>query len=451
MTVPDDPYDDTFEVDASGDSAEESPQFEGTNVCRVAAISMMFGGDEEAVRELDGELEQLGFHERLRAGTPEWSDVNLLVALSRLQERDAPFEAGRSWRWRLLGETARPEDAIGFLVDVLGSRLERESAAAAAALWRVTLPFSRREYWRGPRAWAVWDRMIDLFEPDWPEEGLWGFPWEAPGFPDTGSFDASDEVDWSPDRWYAIYSRTRSRFGERYADPLLVRLLCGWRLARALRSPDQITRSLATAAFLPEPGAEGGTGPPAPLRSAAPGPLVVSTMIHGTWGWKGNWWRPEAQNFHEFILHNHRPNLYSRGARFSWSGAYRTSHRAQAALDFCDWAYDVAANGLQSVFAHSYGGEVAARAVSCGARVAEIVLLSAPVTQPVTAVAASPIRVVDVRLQFDPVLALARARQRLQQSPNVTPVILRRWRYDHGATHREDVWRDEDVARRGVI
>jgi hypothetical protein len=49
------------------------------------------------------------------------------------------------------------------------------------------------------------------------------------------------------------------------------------------------------------------------------------------------------------------------------------------------------------------------------------------------------------------VLALARTRQRLKPRPNVTEVLLHQWRYDHGASHREDVWRAEDVARRGAI
>jgi pimeloyl-ACP methyl ester carboxylesterase len=174
-------------------------------------------------------------------------------------------------------------------------------------------------------------------------------------------------------------------------------------------------------------------------------------MIHGTWGWKGKWWRP-GDDFHSFIRGSHRSNLYSRGAKFSWSGAYSDSQRQLAAADFCEWAYEVPPNGLQSVFAHSYGGEVAARARLTGARAAELILLSSPVTKYVEAAAASPdLRIVDVRLRFDPVLGLARTRQRLTPRPNVTPVVLDRWRLDHAATHEEAVWRSEDIARRGQI
>jgi hypothetical protein len=62
------------------------------------------------------------------------------------------------------------------------------------------------------------------------------------------------------------------------------------------------------------------------------------------------------------------------------------------------------------------------------------------------------LRIADVRLYFDPVLALACAWQRFESPPsNVTQVLLRRWRLDHGATHRVRVWEAEDVARRAGL
>ena len=126
--------------------------------------------------------------------------------------------------------------------------------------------------------------------------------------------------------------------------------------------------------------------------------------------------------------------------------------RIRAAADFCDWAYDVAPHGLQTVFGHSYGGEVAARAVLCGARVNELVLLSVPVTTWVDLALPWTPRVIDVRLRFDPILGLAQTRQRIAHPrPNTTTVLLRQWRYSHGATHEEQVWQAEDIARRGQL
>jgi hypothetical protein len=237
---------------------------------------------------------------------------------------------------------------------------------------------------------------------------------------------------------------------DRYGKPAVISLLVRWRLAQALRSPDPITRALATAGFLPL--TEDAVEPPRSTGSGSRG-QSVSTMIHGTFGWKGDWWRPRPGSFHDFILNSHRSNLYSGGARFSWSGAYSAPQRRLAASDFCDWTNEIARSGLESVFSHSYGGEVAARSRINGAAMDQLVLLSSPVTSYVDAAANDPnLSVVDVRLNFDPVLALARAPQRISPLPsNVTEVIFAAWRLDHGATHSEAVWNAEKVAARGGI
>jgi hypothetical protein len=255
--------------------------------------------------------------------------------------------------------------------------------------------------------------------------------------------------------WTELYgraaeSRRIQRGRDRDETVLLVGLLVRTRLSLALRSRDRVTRTLAAATF-PPPDEPDGVAPTISEPTSRHG-SVVSTMIHGTWAWKGDWWRPRPGSFHEFIHNNHRRNLYAGGARFSWSGAYRRGDREQAAIDFCEWSTsEVAPGGVQTVFAHSYGGEVAARAVTRGAPVDELVLLSVPVTGPVDTVARSGLRVIDVRLAFDPVLALARKRQRLEGATNATEVILRRWRLDHGASHQTDIWHTERVAERGQL
>jgi pimeloyl-ACP methyl ester carboxylesterase len=447
--------DDRFVVSSSPESAAENPEFEGANVCRVAALSTMLGNDRDGIRALEPELEELGFGPSVTSGDWNWSDVSVVNAFSELRVGVRPREQGRVERWQMIGETMRPQAAVAFMVDVLGSSLERESVAAAAALWRQLRPFDTRRFWRGPPWWHLWDRLFEL-EPEWLTPGWPEFLW---GGPDLGSFDPDDldeqaKVPWEPERWTALYERAMTSLGDPYADVLLVRMLCGWRIGRGLRSRDPVTRSLAMAAIPPPSGGGSAIEPATAFVATPPGALFVSTMVHGTWGWKGDWWRP-GSDFHRFILHAHRPNLYSRGAKFSWSGAYSESQRALAARDFREWAYDVAPHGLQTVFGHSYGGEVAARALLDGARIAELVLLSVPVTALVEAAAATGVPVVDVRLKFDPVLGIARLRQRLTQrlrpEPNVTEVLLEQWRYDHGASHHEDVWRAEDVARRGRI
>jgi len=257
-------------------------------------------------------------------------------------------------------------------------------------------------------------------------------------------------VPWQPDQWEALYRLGMSRWEDAASGAAVLSLLVRWRLARGLRSPDPITRSLSAAPFLPI--AEEEDESPVSTTTRSHGE-PISTMIHGTFGWKGNWWRPRLGSFHDFILNNHRHNLYRGGARFSWSGAYRASQRRLAASDFCDWANEMARAGLETVLAHSYGGEVAARAKIAGAQIDQIVLLSSPVNSYVYTIATDPaLTVVDVRLNFDPVLGLARTRQRIRPLPaNVTEVILSAWRLDHGATHKESVWNAENVAVRGGI
>lgn len=444
--------DDAFDLSADPESAAEDPAFEGVNVCRVAALSARLGGRTSALVGLGDELAALGLSARLRGDGVVWADLDPAQIFDQLGSSSAAEGDDRVRAWQAVNESGRQGDAVAFLTAVLGSANERESAAAAAALWQLLSEMD--DTWLRRRRWHpfLWERLFDLWELDFPDgPWSWPFPWRATPLETTDAEEG--DLDWNAEQWRSIYQRARSRFGDGYSNAALIGFLASWRLARAARSPDPVTRALAFSTAMPEPGPdEADDSPPGgPSVTTPAGALVVSTMIHGTWGWKGDWWRPRSV-FHEYILRNHRPNLFSRGARFSWSGAYSDAQRAQAAEDFNDWAYDVAPHGLQTVFAHSYGGEVACRAAIARRHVHEVVLLSTPVTRHVSAAAAGPERrIVDVRLRFDPVLALARRRQRFPSGTPVKLVLLNRWRLDHGATHREDIWRDEDIARRGGL
>lgn len=443
--------DEAFEVSSQPETATVSPQFEGANVCRAAAISTMLGGDRAAIAELAEPLGELGFADRLRSGEVADIDVDPYESLGDLWPELGREGAGsRIGLWQSLNDEGDPRAAVAFLVAVLGSPLERESAAAAAALWRQLAQIDRERLWRyarRPRWWFL-RAELGLEERGWPWLRIPWFPGE-----DLGSGDKleAEAIEWDPDAWTEFYRRAIPRRGDRDENLLLVDFLVRIRLAQALRSPDPITRALAAAIFPPADDPNGAAPDASDVAPARVG-TGVSTLIHGTWGWKGDWWRPRPGSFHEFILDNHRENLYTEGARFSWSGAYSRGDREQAAIDFYDWATSkVALGGLETVFAHSYGGEVAARAITRGAPVNELVLLSVPVTRPVQAVARSGLRIVDVRLNFDPVLGLARKRQRLKKAINTTEVVLRRWRLSHSATHQPHVWLKEKVAERGQV
>lgn len=442
-------YDEPFEVSDSIESVSPSADNEGANVSRVAALSTMLGDNRAAVRDLRDEVVALGFPPSLASGDFAWGDLDWVALIQGADAQPEPEEA-RVRSWETLRETGEPSAAVSFVVAMLGSELERESAGAAAVLWRnagqVAIPAGLRP--PSPWLWEVWEDIYELGGPEWPAYLWWGGVGDGPYGTDEPA--ERDIVPWEPDRWSRLYSRAISRFGGRYDKVAAINLLVRWRLVQALRSPDPVTRSLATAAFLGR--AEQPVGPAESTRLLGGGEQR-STMIHGTFGWKGNWWRPRPGSFHDFVLNQYRANLYRGGARFSWSGAYSARQRGLAASDFSDWEAEIAPAGLQSVFAHSYGGEVAARAKIAGAAVDQIVLLSSPVNAYIDAIATDPtLSIVDVRLNFDPVLAIAQVRQRIRPLPaTVAEVVFAAWRLDHGATHKERVWNAENVAIRGGI
>ena len=151
-----------FEVDPSPETAASEPQFQGANVCRVAALSTMLGGDGQAVQGLERELAELGFPDRLISADIAWGDIDPVQMFSDLSEqsREGDGGASRVSRWEMIGETSEPRWAIAFLVDVLGSQLERESAAAAAALWRQIGDLVEPPK-RWPRLYRRWERIFD--------------------------------------------------------------------------------------------------------------------------------------------------------------------------------------------------------------------------------------------------------------------------------------------------
>jgi hypothetical protein len=440
------PNDESFAPDQSVESAGISSDSESNNVSRAAALATLLDSSRTAAAQLFDPLRELGFSDRT-VETIGFSRERQFAPYSWLLEAGLPSSASdnRMQSWTDLNENADPTAAERFLLALLGSPLERESAAAAAVLVNllpVPSPAARatwRRYWpfRSP-ADPILLEMLQTPLVLWPTDLL-----------DADVEEANQaSIDWDGQEWNGIFESTSSALREPETQMYQVRLLVAARLRAASRSADPITRSLAFAAQL---GTAAGSARPT-LRQAGPstppGALVISTMIHGTFGWKGKWWRPGG-DFHEY-MRGYRSNLYRRGARFSWSGAYSAHQRAVAAADFVDWSREVAPHGLQTLFTHSYGGDVAAQAALAGVTVNELVLLSSPGTDLVNDAVALGMRVVDVRLPFDPVLAIARTPQRLQPAQNITKVRLR-WSLDHSASHKVKVWKDQSVATKAGI
>lgn len=419
-------YDASFDVSPDPETFLERDAHEGTNVCRLAALAPLLARDHGACAGVEDQLLALGFapgvvgrHERW--SRPEEPPRWLVPPPSAGEELVARRECVD--RWRALNEEPSREAARSVALLMLPSRSDRESVASAAVLWREMVEDSATT--EGPGSRRLPDavvRPVPLTVDAWRNAVL-----DLP----TGRSEASA--------------------------PVALAMLVRWRLDLAARSPDRVVRLFALAALSTELDdvvvRSGRTGrvrlePGAQADPRAPGD--VSTIVHGTWGWEGRWWRPGG-DFHDVVAQRYRPGLYAGGAHFSWSGAASAEQRVLAGEDLVDWAAEIAPGGLRTLFGHSYGGEVAALASLGGARVEELVLLSAPVTAAVAEVAEAGSRIVDVRLRFDPVLALARTPQRVPARENVVEVLLEAWRLDHGATHEVDVWESEDVAARGGI
>ncbi|WP_322937592.1 hypothetical protein [Nocardioides bizhenqiangii] len=172
------------------------------------------------------------------------------------------------------------------------------------------------------------------------------------------------------------------------------------------------------------------------------GPHPPSTIVHGTGAYVGTWWTPRG-DFHEFIRGTINPDLYSNGQYFQWSGKYSARHRDVAAQRLLDWAapYD---GRIRRLFAHSYGGVIALRALGLGLKVEDLVLLSTPAERVETNWSAAG-RIRSLRIHVDLVLLTARRRQ-IFDLP-VAEFHLPKWFVGHSDSRAVDVWQQHDVAR----
>jgi hypothetical protein len=401
-----DPRDEVF-VTTDPQTSDESTDNEDLNVLRIAGIAVTYG-DPEGAREVADELAALGFAAELAVGARTFDPRR-----SPLPHPVQAFERPRSNHWLDLNEFGSSEAANAFLVAALGSPLERESAAAAAVLHRIAEtrgPLLRRALGAVPLA-------------------------------DRGTVSRA----WDGAEWQGTF---RYAAGTAVPPEIAVAALAEARLAQASNSADDFVREMAEAAFLQPSGPLPRRPTNEPLGAHTVSGAKVSTMVHGTRAFKGAWWRPGGSFF--TYVEAFRADLCSEKPPYDWSGILGDGDRERAGEKLWEWATNKPRTGLlHTVFAHSYGAEVAARAMASGVQVDELIMLSAPVTRHVLEGTARARRVVDVRLRFDPVLvgatALAgvvfhRVRQRMPLARNVTEYILPGWTLRHGATHDERVW-----------
>ncbi|WP_434317439.1 hypothetical protein [Leifsonia sp. P73] len=442
-----------YEIHPEDDSIEESPETEGTNASRFA-IAGALGATTLRGAPLDviepDMLAMFGFRdelrgavERLRGDNPIFGEGEFLQGTVRggWQPRAVRRDA-----WRRLNDGSAGR-RLTLLAAGLCSSLERESVVAAVAVLNALSASVVIDLLGIDADDLLYPLSLSLAEP------------------------AGERVVWRREEWAEDSAERLSASADGDTRDVLRRLLllAFERIRAALRSPDEVVRELAAAAWLravalddrveptvydsetvADDEGRGGAVPPADVPAGAPpgaapaAPARLSTLIHGTWAWQADWWYPGG-DFHTHVAGRLRPTLYDDGMPFSWSGELSGQHRAIAARRLQDWlATATGGAGVGTVFAHSYGGEVAVRAVNNGCPIAQLVLLSAPIHRHHRRALPHIPDVVDIRLRFDLVLTGALAKQRLR-GPRVRNRIISKAFWQHGVTHDPALWQGEGL------
>ena len=215
-------------------------------------------------------------------------------------------------------------------------------------------------------------------------------------------------------------------------------------LERGVQSTDSLVREVAATAlarYYPEsPTLRRLTRKTKP--SAGGQPSHTSLIVHGTFARNESWWQPGG-DFHSYLRNKVRPDLYSAGDRFEWSGGYSDGARAIAAADLRAWVNKRHLEGLD-LFTHSHGGNIAMLASQSGLNLGTLVLLSCPVHVDKYFPAFNRAgRVVSIRVRLDLVILADGGGQRFNDS-RIQENVLPLW-FNHSATHDPQVWRQQNV------
>lgn len=442
----------TFEVYSSPESIAPTTEHEGTNAARFSLMASLGptqndGQDQRIAVVSPDDLAQFGLNPDLALRSLEAAPVEraILEAEFFLSKYRSGWEFTelRNAAFRALNDDANSDARLQLLASGLGSTLERESVTAASVVLTSVPMLDAPSSTAGWRGWPYrfLDRRID-------SSRFAGHLVDFASPPDEDG-EPVTTIPWDGDAWqrYSGYWLRDVLEANDAVDLLAaMRFLAQVRVDIAQRSADPIVRELALASYMNQPDDNASPPPEPPTTEPAAGSTYVSTVVHGTWGWKGRWWYPGG-DFHRYIASCVRPGLYAGGQEFSWSGAYSNRQRATGGARFARWVDAVGGGaGLGTVFGHSYGSEIIARAVNAGSRIDEVVFLSAPVHSHHRQMLGTVRRVVDVRLNFDIVLTAARASQRLPAAGNVVEYVVNQYFWSHSATHNPGLWRTEGIA-----
>jgi hypothetical protein len=189
------------------------------------------------------------------------------------------------------------------------------------------------------------------------------------------------------------------------------------RLAEFASSQNPLVAGIASAALGTKPGPA--TRGPSSLATLTPraadelspsggGSDSTSIAIHGT-GDQLNapddaWWRPTSE-LSMLIRSRATPSLYSGDDNFRWTGGYSDLDRDSAARDLITWQRRQGLSRLDTIFAHSHGGNIALSALNDFGSCSLLVLMHTPVlrreAEEWQALASKVGRVLDCRTRMD--------------------------------------------------
>lgn len=182
----------------------------------------------------------------------------------------------------------------------------------------------------------------------------------------------------------------------------------------------------------------------------------LSIIVHGTFARLTNvntrWYIPSAP-LPQRILTDCTHDLYQGSLFFRWSAAYSESARQSGADDLLQWCAQRGSTDLDTVFAHSHGGNVVLNAIARGMRVKLLVLLHIPVLPRPDfewdMIKNNTKRIMHLRTMFDWVVSMDRIKNnsrnnlpsRLRNFRTLTAPLTARSQFSHGLYTQDAVWK----------
>jgi pimeloyl-ACP methyl ester carboxylesterase len=183
-------------------------------------------------------------------------------------------------------------------------------------------------------------------------------------------------------------------------------------------------------------------------RPGDPEPTRTSITIHGTFARFGSaWWKP-GHEFHHYLRSRCSPDLYGGTDHYRWDGRYDEACREAGAKDLAGWCHNHHVEELDTVYAHSHGGNVALNAAQDeSVKTKLLILISTPARSRSehewNRILSNVRRVVSLRSRFD--LVILGDRSRLRFDAHVRQLLPPGLWFSHGALLKTKTWDRYDL------